>query len=127
LINVHHRIEVGFSVVDKRGLHVAFDAGVVECDIETTARLYSMPSQRLDLGRNQHIGPLEAGRSTGLTDHRGCFLATLDSAITDYDLRPFASKRHRRRATDSCSAASYQCNLSLKFFHEPNLLDPPFS
>src|SRR6266508_5698649 len=67
-INVHHRVEVGFSVIDKRGLHVAFDAGVVEGNIETTARLHSMLDQRLDLGRDQDIRPLEAGRSTGVTD-----------------------------------------------------------
>src|SRR4029434_4935248 len=100
-INVHHRVEVGFSVIDERGLHVAFDAGVVEGDIETAARLYSVVDQPLDLGRDHDIRPLETGRSTGLTDHRDCFLATLNVAITDHDLRPFASKRERGRPTDS--------------------------
>src|SRR6266480_1561345 len=100
-INAHHRVEVGFSLVDKRWLHGAFDAGVVEGDIETATHLHDMLDQRLNLGRDQHIGPLEPGRSTGLTDHRDCFLATFDVAITDHDLRPFAGKRHRRRATDS--------------------------
>src|SRR5436189_1448810 len=98
-INAHHRIEIGFSLIDERWLHLAFDAGVVEGDIETATRLHSMLDQRLDLGRYQDIRPPEAGRSTGLTDHRDCFLTTLNVAITDHDLRPFASKRQRRRAT----------------------------
>src|SRR5258705_3570278 len=100
-INVHHRVEVGFSVIDKFGLHVALDAGVVEGDIEMAARLHSMLDQRLDLGRDHDIRPLKAGCSTSLTDHRDCFLATLNVAITDHDLCPFASKRERGRATDS--------------------------
>src|SRR5437763_13294812 len=100
-VNVHHRVEVGFSVIDKRGLHVAFNAGVVKGDIETAARLHSMLDQRLYLGRDHDIGPLETGRSTGLTDHRHRFLATLNLAITKHHLRPFASKRQRRRAPDS--------------------------
>src|SRR5437763_14620451 len=99
-IDVHHRVEVSFGLIDKRRLHVAFNAGVVEGDIKTAAGLHSMLYQRLDLSRNQHIGPLEAGGSTGLTDYCDCFLATLDVAITDHDLRPFASERHRRRPTD---------------------------
>src|SRR5215831_4603835 len=110
-IDVHHRIEVGFSMIDKRRLHVTFDAGVVEGEIETAAYLHGMLDQRLNLGCNHDVGPLEAGYSTGLMDYRHCFLATLDVAITDHDLRPFAGKRHRRRATDSRSAASYQCNF----------------
>lgn len=63
--------------------------------------LLSMLDQCLDLGRDHDIRPLKAGRSTGITDHRHCFLAMLNVAITDHDLRPFASKRQRRRATDS--------------------------
>ena len=37
-INVHHRVEVGFGVIDKRGLHVAFDAGIVEGDMKSAVR-----------------------------------------------------------------------------------------
>jgi hypothetical protein len=88
-------------VIDKRGLHVAFDARVVEGDVETAARLHSMLDQRRDLGRDHDIRPLETDRSTGLTDHRDCFLATLKVAITDHDLRAFASKRECGRPTDS--------------------------
>ena len=39
--------------------------------------------------------------SAGVTNHRDRFLAALNIAITDDDLRAFASKRDRRRAADS--------------------------
>src|SRR5437016_21685 len=67
-INAHHYVEVRFSVIDKRRLHVAFNAGVVEGDIETATRFYSVVDQRFDLGRDHDIRPLKAGRSTGPTD-----------------------------------------------------------
>jgi len=54
-IHVHHRVEGGFSVIDERGLHVAFDASIVEANIETAARLHSMLGQCLDLGRDHDI------------------------------------------------------------------------
>src|SRR5262249_12693849 len=109
--------------IDERGLHFAFNAGVIESDIKVAARLHSMFDQRLDLGRDNDIRPLETCRPAGLKDQRDCFLATLNVAITDHNVCPFASKRQRSRPTDARSAASYQCNLSLKFFHERNLLD----
>jgi hypothetical protein len=60
-----------------------------------------MLDQRRDLGRDHDIRPLEAGRAPGLTDYRDCLLAALNVAITDHDLRAFASKRERGRPTDS--------------------------
>ena len=69
--------------------------------IEREASRRERRELRLDLGCEQDIRPLEAGRSIGFTDHKDCFLATLSVAITDHDPRPFASKRHRRRAADS--------------------------
>src|SRR5215475_112861 len=83
-IDVHHRIEVGFSMIDKRRLQVALDACVVEGEIETATCFDCMFDQCLNLGGDHDIGPLEAGHSTSLTDHRDCFLATLDVAITDH-------------------------------------------
>src|SRR5262249_5079567 len=100
-IDVHHRIEVGFTMIDKGRLQIPFDACIVEGEIKTAACFNRMLDQRLNLRGNHDIGPLEAGYSTGFADYRDCFLASVDVAITDHDLRPFAGKRQRRCATDS--------------------------
>src|SRR5207249_3817868 len=65
----------------------------------------------------------EAGCPTGITDHRDSFLAALNIAIADDDLGAFARKRERRGAADSGTSASYQRDLSFKFFHDVDLLD----
>ena len=121
-IDVHDRVIVGFGLLDQRR-DVAFDAGIVEGQIEPAICLHRMIDQRLNLGCDQHICPLEAGRPTGITDHRDCLLAALNIAITDDDLRPFARKRERCRAADSRTSTSYQCDLSFQFFHDVDLLD----
>ena len=75
-----------------------------------------MVDQRLDISCDRNIRPPKTRFSAGVTDHLGCFLTALNVAITDNDLRPFASKRERRRSPDSRSSASYQFNLSSNSF-----------
>jgi len=98
--DAHHRVIVGFGLLHERR-DVAFDAGVVEGQIEPAICLHRMIDKRLDLRCDQDIRPLEAGRPAGVTNHRDCLLAALNIAIADDDSRPFTRKRDRRRATDS--------------------------
>ncbi len=55
--------------------------------------LHRVVHQRFDISRDQDVGPFKTGCPAGVTNHRDCFLAALNIAITNDDLRPFASKR----------------------------------
>src|SRR4029450_2603921 len=122
-INIHHRVEVGFSLLGEWP-RVALNTGVVESDIEPAIRRYRVVDQCLDISCDHNIRPPKTRRPTGVTDHRDRFLHALHVAITDYDFRPFASKGDRRRAADSGTSACYQCNFAVKFFHEMLILFP---
>ena len=95
-----NRVVIRFGLVSEQS-HIALNAGVVESQIECSVFADRMLDQRLNLGRDQYIGPPEAGRPTRRADHRDCFLPALNVAITDHDSCTIATKRERRRAADS--------------------------
>lgn len=100
-------VEIRFGLLDE-GCDRAFDAGVVAGAVQPTIGRDRPGDQRLDLGRQRHVGAQEPRLAALGADHRRGFLAADALDIRDHDLRPFGGEFQRRRASDPRRGAGDQ-------------------
>src|SRR5258708_11470749 len=94
------------------GFPIAFDAGVVEGDVETAEFLDRFLHQRLHITGFRSVRFYEQAFASGSANQRDGFIAFRFAAAGDYNLGAFLGEENGGIAADAAGSAGDECNFS---------------